>query len=155
MPRPVPAVAWAVLAARTGAGVAATVATPLIPAARLLLARGDDPPEPPATGGRPSPQAPLPPLAPLAPRKALALRPALRFPAGIGARVRSLAAAGVVTLIAQDASVAVVIVLANSRGGSGALVLYSFAWAVFFLPYALLALPLATTALPHLSARPE
>jgi putative peptidoglycan lipid II flippase len=117
--RPVPTLAWIVLAAGTTAGVAALVATPLIPAARLHLR----------------------------------LRPSLRFPTGIGARVRTLAAAGVATLIAQDASVAVVIVLANSRGGSGALVLYSFAWAVFFVPYAVLAVPIATSAFPELSAR--
>jgi len=119
MTRPVPTLAWVVLAAGTTAGVAALVATPLIPAARLRLR----------------------------------LRPALRFPAGVGVRVRALAAAGVATLIAQDASVAVVIVLANSRGGSGALVLYSFAWAVFFVPYAVLAVPIATSAFPELSAR--
>jgi putative peptidoglycan lipid II flippase len=121
MLRPVPATAWIVLAAGTTVGVAALVATPLLPVARLRLA----------------------------------LRPALRFPAGVGARVRSLAAAGIVTLVAQDASVAVVIVLANSRGGSGALVLYSFAWAVFFVPYAVLAVPVATSAFPELSARTE
>ena len=119
MTRPVPAPAWIVLAVGTTAGVAALVATPLIPVARLRLR----------------------------------LRPRLRFPPGIGVRVRSLAAAGVATLIAQDASVAVVIVLANSRGGSGALVLYSFAWAVFFVPYAVLAVPIATSAFPELSAR--
>jgi hypothetical protein len=88
-------------------------------------------------------------------RLRLRLRPVLRFPAGVGARVRSLADAGVATLIAQDASVAVVIVLANSRGGSGALVLYSFAWAVFFVPYAVLAVPIATSAFPELSARDD
>ena len=116
-----PTLAWIVLAAGTTAGVAALVATPLIPAARLHLR----------------------------------LRPSLRFPPEIGARVRTLAAAGVATLIAQDASVAVVIVLANSRGGSGALVLYSFAWAVFFVPYAVLAVPIATSAFPELSARTD
>jgi len=147
--RPVPAVAWIVLAAGTTAGVAALVVTPLVPAARLLLTRGDDPPEPPAHGGAPRP--PVPPW----PRKGLRLRPRLRFPPGVGVRVRALAAAGVATLIAQDASVAVVIVLANSRGGSGALVLYSFAWAVFFVPYAVLAVPIATSAFPELSARTD
>ncbi len=145
MARPVPVLAWVVLAAGTTAGVAALVATPLIPAARQLLARGDDCAHP---GGGSTP--PDPPGRP--PRKGLRLRPALRFPAGIGTRVRALAAAGVATLIAQDASVAVVIVLANSRGGSGSLVLYSFAWAVFFVPYAVLAVPIATSAFPELSA---
>jgi putative peptidoglycan lipid II flippase len=117
--RPVPAAAWIILAAGTTAGVAALMATPLIPVTRLRLA----------------------------------LRPTLRFPAGVGTRVRSLAAAGIATLIAQDASVAAVIVLANSRGGGGSLVLYSFAWAVFFVPYAVLAVPIATSAFPELSAR--
>jgi len=92
------------------------------------------------------------PLIPVA-RLRLRLRPAVRFPDGVAGRVRSLAAAGIATLIAQDASTAVVIVLANSRGGGGALVLYSFAWAVFFLPYAVLAVPIATSAFPELSAR--
>ena len=94
------------------------------------------------------------PLVPVA-RLRLRLRPGWRFPAGVGVRVRSLAAAGVATLIAQDASVAVVIVLANARGGPGALVLYSFAWAVFFVPYAVLAVPIATSAFPELSARDD
>jgi putative peptidoglycan lipid II flippase len=118
---PVSTQAWLVLAVGKKAGVAALVATPLIPVTRLHLR----------------------------------FRPVLRFPAGVGARVRSLAVAGIVTLIAQDASVAVVIVLANSRGGRGALVLYSFAWAVFFVPYAVLAVPIATSAFPELSARAD
>ena len=92
------------------------------------------------------------PLGPVL-RLRLGLRPTLWFPPGVGARVRSLAVAGIVTLIAQDASTVVVIVLANARGGGdGALVLYSFAWAVFFLPYAVLAVPIATSAFPELSA---
>src|ERR1700722_5959275 len=118
---PVSTQAWLILAVGTTAGVAALVATPLVPVTRLRLR----------------------------------LRPVLRFPAEVGARVRSLAVAGIVTLIAQDASVAVVIVLANSHGGRGALVLYSFAWAVFFVPYAVLAVPIATSAFPELSARAD
>jgi putative peptidoglycan lipid II flippase len=119
--QPVPDAAWIILAVGTTAGVAALVATPLVPVTRLRLH----------------------------------LRPTLQFPVGISGRVRSLAAAGVTTLIAQDASVAVVIVLANSHGGDGTLVLYSFAWAVFFLPYAVLAVPIATSAFPELSARAD
>ena len=119
--QPVPDAAWIILAVGTTAGVAALVATPLVPVTRLRLH----------------------------------LRPTLQFPVGISGRVRSLAVAGVATLIAQDASVAVVIVLANSHGGDGTLVLYSFAWAVFFLPYAVLAVPIATSAFPELSARAD
>jgi putative peptidoglycan lipid II flippase len=83
----------------------------------------------------------------------LGVRPALRFPPGVGVRVRRLAIAGAATLVAQDASVAVVIVLANRDGNPGALVLYGFAWAVFVVPYAVLAVPIATSAFPELSAR--
>jgi putative peptidoglycan lipid II flippase len=78
-------------------------------------------------------------------------RPTLRFPAGVGSRVRRLAVAGVAALIAQDASVAVVIVLANRYGADGSLVIYGFAWAVFVVPYAVLAIPIATSAFPELS----
>jgi putative peptidoglycan lipid II flippase len=78
-------------------------------------------------------------------------RPTLRFPAGVAPRVRRLALAGVTALVAQDASVAVVIVLANRYGPSGALVVYGFAWAVFLVPYAVLAIPIATSAFPELS----
>jgi putative peptidoglycan lipid II flippase len=85
-------------------------------------------------------------------RLGLRLRPALRFPPGVGSRVRRLALAGVVTLIASDASAAVVIVLSNRYGSTGALVIYGFAWAVFMVPYAVLAVPIATSAFPALSA---
>jgi murein biosynthesis integral membrane protein MurJ len=80
-------------------------------------------------------------------------RPTLRFPPGVGPRVRRLALAGVATLVAQDASVAAVIVLANHFGTSGSLVIYGFAWAVFVVPYAVLTVPIATSAFPELSTR--
>ena len=78
-------------------------------------------------------------------------RPTLHFPTGVGRRVRRLALAGVTTLVAQDASVAAVIVLANHFGSKGTLVIYGFAWAVFVVPYAVLAVPIATSAFPELS----
>ena len=80
------------------------------------------------------------------------LRPALHFPPGIAARVRALAVAGIAAVIAQNLSTGVVIVLANAHGGSGALVLYNYGWQVFFVPYAVLAVPIATSAFPVLSA---
>ncbi|HEX4090834.1 MAG TPA: lipid II flippase MurJ [Trebonia sp.] len=85
-------------------------------------------------------------------RLGLRLRPMVRFPPGVGRRVRRLAVAGVLTLVAQDASAAVVIVLANRYGSTGALVIYGFAWAVFLVPFAVLAVPIATSAFPALSA---
>ena len=85
-------------------------------------------------------------------RLGLRLRPMLRFPPGVGARVRRLALAGVFTLVAQDASAAAVIVLSNRYGSTGALVIYGFAWAVFMVPFAVLAVPIATSAFPALSA---
>jgi putative peptidoglycan lipid II flippase len=84
-------------------------------------------------------------------RLRLRLRPALHFPPGIAPRVRALAAAGVAAVIAQNVSTGVVIVLANAHGGSGALVLYNYGWQVFFVPYAVLAVPIATSAFPVLS----
>jgi putative peptidoglycan lipid II flippase len=88
-------------------------------------------------------------------RLRLRLRPALRFPAGIAGRARGLAAVGIAALIAQDLSAVVVIRLANAHGGSGALVLYSFGWQAFELPYAVLAIPIAVSAFPALSTRRE
>ena len=85
-------------------------------------------------------------------RLRLRLRPTLRFPAGVAPRIRSLAAVGLITLIAQDASVVAVMVLANGQEGQGALVLYNFGWQMFFVPYAVLAVPIATTAFPVLAA---
>jgi putative peptidoglycan lipid II flippase len=88
-------------------------------------------------------------------RLRLRLRPTLRFPEGIARRARSLAGVGVAALIAQDASVLVVTRLANARGGSNgsAVAVYSYGWQVFVSVYAVLAIPIAISAFPVLSAR--
>src|SRR5262249_57505446 len=85
-------------------------------------------------------------------RLRLRLRPTVQFPDGGGRRVRALAAVGVVAVVAQDASLVAVIVLANGHQGEGAVVLYNYGWQMFFVPYAVLALPIATSAFPLLSA---
>jgi putative peptidoglycan lipid II flippase len=85
-------------------------------------------------------------------RLRLRLRPALHFPDGVARRVRGLAGVGAAALIAQDASLVAIIVLANGHGGQGALVLYNYGWQMFFVPYAVLAVPIATSAFPVLSA---
>jgi len=43
-------------------------------------------------------------------------------------------------------------VLANGHQGGGAIVLYNYGWQMFFVPYAVLAVPIATSAFPLLSA---
>jgi len=43
--------------------------------------------------------------------------------------------------------------LANGHGGNGAVVLYNYAWQMFLVPYAVLAIPIAVSAFPVLSAR--
>jgi putative peptidoglycan lipid II flippase len=86
-------------------------------------------------------------------RLRLRLRPVLRFPHGVARRVRSLAMVGIAALVAQDAALVVVTRLANGHGGSGAVVLYNYGWQIFFAAYAVLAVPVAVSAFPVLSAR--
>ena len=83
----------------------------------------------------------------------LRLRPMLRFPDGVARRAGSLATVGIAALIAQDASLIVVTRLANGHGGSGAVVLYNYGWQMSFAVYAVLAVPIAVSAFPVLSAR--
>jgi putative peptidoglycan lipid II flippase len=85
-------------------------------------------------------------------RSGVRLRPTLTFPPGVAVRARQLAAAGVVTLLAQQLAVVVTLWLANHRGGPAALNVYQYVQAVYVLPYAVLAVPLATSAFPRLAA---
>lgn len=79
------------------------------------------------------------------------LRPALRFPPGVAARARALALAGVGALLAQQVSVMVVMLLALNRGVDGTINLYQWTQAVYWLPYAVLVVPLATAVYPRLA----
>ena len=79
------------------------------------------------------------------------LRPALRFPAGVGPRLRSLALAGIWALLAQQAAVVTTLTLGTRVGGQGAPVVVQYAQAVYLLPYAVLAVPIATAVFPRLS----
>ncbi|MGH8890125.1 MAG: murein biosynthesis integral membrane protein MurJ [Acidothermaceae bacterium] len=87
-------------------------------------------------------------------RLRLRWRPTLRFPQQVGRRVAGLAVAGALTLAVQQLSVAVVLRLAH-RGDGGTLVLYNLAWAVFLVPWSVVAVPVATSAFPRLSARAD
>jgi putative peptidoglycan lipid II flippase len=95
----------------------------------------------------------LPLLWPLS-KLGLRLRPTLHFPRQVGRRVAGLALAGALTLAAQQASVAVVLRLSHG-GTGGTLVLYNLAWAVFLVPWSVVAVPVATSAFPRLSARAD
>ncbi|MEU3018510.1 MULTISPECIES: lipid II flippase MurJ [unclassified Nocardiopsis] len=81
----------------------------------------------------------------------LRLRPRLTFPPGVGARVRSLALASLLPLVAMQVSLLLSVALANWGGGAGASVLYSYAWALFTLPYGVIAVPIATSAFTALA----
>jgi putative peptidoglycan lipid II flippase len=85
----------------------------------------------------------------------LGLRPSLRFPVGAAPRVRRLALAGVLTLAGQQLVAAVAIRLANDGAPDGTQVVYAAALTVFLVPWAALAVPLATSAYPGLSERAE
>ncbi|GAA3824873.1 lipid II flippase MurJ [Sphaerisporangium flaviroseum] len=88
-------------------------------------------------------------------RLGLRLRPTLRFPEGVAVRVRRLAVAGLSALVAQQAAMALVVWLANREVGAGGLAGYNYAWAIYQVPYAVLAVPIATSVFPALSARAE
>jgi peptidoglycan biosynthesis protein MviN/MurJ (putative lipid II flippase) len=64
-------------------------------------------------------------------RLRLRLRPTFRFPPGVARRAGGLVLVGLIEFAAQDVSTLVVIAMANGRGGTGALVLFNFAWQVF------------------------
>lgn len=85
-------------------------------------------------------------------RTGVRLRATLTFPPGAAAYARILAFAGLAIVAAQQLATVVVIALAN-RSGHASVVLYGYAWALYLLPYAVLAVPIATSAFPHLSAR--
>ncbi len=84
----------------------------------------------------------------------LGLRPRLRFPVGVAPRVRRLAVAGVLTLAGQQLVAVVAIRLANAGTvPAGTQVVYFAGMTLFLLPWAALAVPLATSAYPGLTER--
>ena len=87
-------------------------------------------------------------------RSGVRLRPTLRFPPGVARRAGSLALAGIGALLAQQVSILVAVRLAKNYGTDGTLVAYQNAiQAVYVLPYAVLAVPLATSTFPRLAGR--
>ncbi len=83
----------------------------------------------------------------------LRLRPSWSFPPGVAHRALRLAGAGMVALLAQQGAVLVTMVASNQSGGTGTFVLFSYINAVYLLPYAVLAVPVATVMFPSLSGQ--
>jgi len=83
----------------------------------------------------------------------LRLRPTLRFPPGVAARAMRLGIAGLAVLLAQQAAVTAALLLANGFGApEGQKAAFDFAQTVYLLPWAVLAVPVATAAFPALAA---
>lgn len=85
-------------------------------------------------------------------RLGLRLRPTLRLGGATARRALRLGSAGVWTLLAQQLSVLVVLALARSHGTTGTIAVYQYTQAVYLLPYAVLAVPVATVLYPRLTA---
>jgi putative peptidoglycan lipid II flippase len=83
----------------------------------------------------------------------LRIRPRLRFPPGVARRAGGLALVGVAELIATDVQTLGAIALANGHGETGAIVIFNYAWLAFSSVHAVLALSIAVSAFPVLSAR--
>lgn len=84
-------------------------------------------------------------------RAGVRLRPSLTFPPGVARRLRSLAAAGLGGVIAQQIAAVVVMALARHGGSEGTFVVFQYTQAVYMLPYAVLAVPLVTVFQPRLA----
>lgn len=81
------------------------------------------------------------------------LRPTLRFPDESAKRARRMAGSGIVALLGQQAAIATALVLSNQRGvPTGAINVFTYAQTLFFLPWAIAAVPIATSVFPQLSA---
>ncbi len=86
-------------------------------------------------------------------RLGIRYRPTMRFPKALGAPARRAALAGGATLGAQQISVAVMVFLANRDTVTGTVVVVVLAQTVFLLPWAVLSVPVATSAFPTLAER--
>jgi putative peptidoglycan lipid II flippase len=82
-------------------------------------------------------------------RTGLRLRPTLRFPAGEGRRAARLAFAGIGALVAQQLALLATMAAGNEAGGDSTWTIFLYAQNVYFLPYAVLAFPIATSAFPR------
>ena len=88
-------------------------------------------------------------------RSGLRLRPRLRFAEGDRSVIVTIAAAGIVGLVLQQLSVLLINWSAQQTGDQGALTRFTWANAIYLLPYAVLAAPLLQLTFPRLAAAAE
>jgi len=81
----------------------------------------------------------------------LRLRPAWRLDTHVAAGLKSLAIAGAITVGAQQLCQALLLRLANGGSDPGAVAVFTVSQTFFLLPWAILAVPLATAAYPVLA----
>jgi putative peptidoglycan lipid II flippase len=81
----------------------------------------------------------------------LRLRPAWRLDTHVASGLKSLAIAGAITVGAQQLCQALLIRLANGSSDEGAVAIFTISQTFFLLPWAILAVPLATAAYPVLA----
>jgi putative peptidoglycan lipid II flippase len=86
-------------------------------------------------------------------RAGIRFRPTLSFPGDLGRRAAGLAGAGVVALAAQQGAVFLTLWLTHSprTTDNGVVNIYAYVQAVYLLPYAVLAVPIATAAFPAMA----
>ena len=88
-------------------------------------------------------------------RLGLRLRPRLRFAEGDRSVIITIAAAGIVGLVLQQLSVLLINWSAQQTGDQGALTRFTWANAIYLLPYAVLAAPLLQLTFPRLATAAE
>ena len=86
-------------------------------------------------------------------RAGIRLHPTWTFPEGVARRARALTGAGLLALLAQQVAVLVTLWVSQHRGGPGTLNVYVYVQAVYLLPYAVLAVPIAIAAFPSMASR--
>lgn len=79
------------------------------------------------------------------------IRPTLTFPPGVARQTLRLAGAGLAALLAQQAAILTIMWTANSLGDGGTYATFNYAFSVFMVPYAVLAVPVATAVFPRIS----
>jgi putative peptidoglycan lipid II flippase len=88
-------------------------------------------------------------------RLGLRLRPRLRFAEGDRSVIITIAAAGIAGLVLQQLSVLLINWSAQQTGDQGALTRFTWANAIYLLPYAVLAAPLLQLTFPRLATAAE